>query len=239
MPKYLKTSFILTVVLLLIVGLTSDTLAREDYFNPAIGEALVSSVGAEQAALSEDGGLSLVASDGKILTGWPLSVDNNFLTGSPLLVDMNGDGVSEVVTIGRDVNNIYTIFVYNGLKKLLASISLGVETIYYDPVALPLKNQTVREILVPTQSGKILQVHLNGGVLTSAVLLNLSKPLAINVNKSGTELVIVYPGSKSVDIYSIDGTKITLLKKITLSSGYRLNLNSLFAILYKTDLCSP
>ena len=234
MPKYLKTSFILTVVLLLIVGLTSDTLAREDYFNPAIGEALVSSVGAEQAALSEDGGLSLVASDGKILTGWPLSVDNNFLTGSPLLVDMNGDGVSEVVTIGRDVNNIYTIFVYNGSKKLLASISLGVETIYYDPVALPLKNQTVRDILVPSQSGKILQVHLNGGVLTSAVLLNLSKPLAINVNKNGTELAIVYPGSKSVDIYSIDGTKITLLKKITLSSEiiFPLSYDAAESILY-------
>lgn len=218
MFKALRISVFSIIAIILVIGFSTTAQAREDYFSPAIGEALVSSVGAERAMLSDDGGLTLVGGDGKILPGWPLNVDNIFLVTSPLLVDMNGDGVGEIVSVGRDVNNVYTVFVYNGSKKLLASVSLGAETVYYDAVVLPLKNQAVRDVLVSTQSGKILQIHLNGSLLTTTVILNLAKPLAINVNNSGTELVIVYPGSKSTDIYSVDGAKFTLSKKITLTS---------------------
>ena len=215
--KYLKIPLISTVALVFSLSMAVNVQARDDYFKPAIGEALISSVGVERAMLSEDGSLVLIGGDGKMLPLWPLSIDNIILIGSPLLADMNGDGVAEVVTFGRDTNNIFTLFVYDGNKKLVASISFGTEILYYDAVSLPLKNQTVKDILVSTQSGKILQIHLKGSQLISSVLLNVSKPAVITVNSSGTELLVAYPSVKTMDIYTIDGTKITLSKKIILS----------------------
>lgn len=227
---FLATSITTLFVLLSV----SNVQAREDYFQPAIGEVLISSVGSEQAMLSEDGSLVVVGADGKILSGWPLSIDNTILVGSPVLADMNGDGVAEVVSFGRDANNVYTVFVYDGNKKLVASLNLGSENVYYDAVALPLKNQMVRDVLVSTQSGKLLQIHLSGSQLSSIVLLNVAKPAVVTANNSGTELIITYPGTKSVDIYGLDGAKITLSKKITVNSEiiFPLTYNSSGAIIY-------
>lgn len=229
MSKKIHSLFFLIFTLVFIFGLIINARAREDYFRPAIGEALINSVGSEQAVLSEDGSLSLMSGDGKILPGWPLNVDNVMLVGSPLLIDMNGDGVSEVVVFGRDVNNIYTLFVYDGAKKLLASTVLGSESYYYDTVALPLKNQLVRDLLISAQSGKVLKIHLNGSQLTSIILLDVSKPVAVAVNNNGTELVLAYPDNKVLDIYAWDGAKIILTKKITLNSEI------IYPVSYNTD----
>lgn len=220
------------VMVVLLAGNTVS--AREDFYKPAVGEVMINSIGSEQTMLTEDGGLVLMGADGKILSGWPLSINGVVLVGSPVLTDMNGDGTAEIITFGRDANNVYTVFVYDGNKNLLASLNLGAENVYYDAVSLPLKNKMIRDVLISTHGGKILQIHLSGGQLTSTTLLSLVAPAVITVNSTGSQLLVAYPTSKFLEIYNFDGLKATLSKKISLSSEivFPLSYNSLETTMY-------
>ncbi|MFA4831299.1 MAG: hypothetical protein WC618_03970, partial [Patescibacteria group bacterium] len=193
--------------------------AREGYFQPASGEVIAASPGQEKATANEEGGVSLFASDGTLVGGYPLFVANQVAASSPVIADVTGDTAGEIAFISRDSAGARYLRVYDGQKNELASVSLGNSDIFCDPVAFAL-NSGKKGIVIATDSGLVSVYEYQAGVLDEVKIVELeeSEPVCAAPSYQANELIINYPTFNKIDVKVYNRGDWTLGRQLTISS---------------------
>src|SRR3989339_1853144 len=95
-----KSKFSLVIVLLSVAAfLPFAAQAREDRFVSAVGEISSAVAGMERAVATAEGGLGAYSAQGKLLSGFPVFVDNQVFVTSPLLANIMGDEQNEILAV--------------------------------------------------------------------------------------------------------------------------------------------
>lgn len=197
--------------------LTGSAVAREDYNRPASGDVVSALVGKENAVTTAGGMLNLFGENGKMVSGYPLSVEGEVFSSSPLLSDITGSSLKEIVMISRNGAGKYFLKAFDGGKNLLASIELG-EAVYYDPVEMRVANLSKKDILVVGLSGKIYAYRFNNNSFSSEMILDVGKAAGVAVHSSGQELIVNFSQENSLVVYSKQSGNWSLAKTISLSN---------------------
>ena len=216
-PSCAKKCLSSVALIVVLFGFASLVDAREQNFSPATGDILAKQ-GFERAITTEEGGVVLLYADGSKAKDFPLFVDGQVVASSPLLVDVVGDAYAELVFVTRKSSGAYSLFVYDGTKKLVGSTDLGSDLIYYDPVSVLVGDKS--DIIVANTKGVLTKVHVEVGGLTKATLKNAGAPVGITAKKDGKEILLTYPEKNKLEMYGFDGKKLSLKKSITTDSPY-------------------
>lgn len=180
--------------------------AAPTYIAPAIGEISATNAGKERVVL-DNGRLVALTAKGKLLPGFPVSQNGYYFYSAPVLSDMDGNGVKEIGIIGNQgAAGNDTLFVFNGAGTLLYSARIGTDTaqesVFYDPISLPISSGLTEKILVSTKQGHVYEFEPESGVLIKKTAITLTGPGHISVNKTGTELYVGLPSSAQLLVYT-------------------------------------
>lgn len=211
---FLHTTKILVALLALVIFVT-PVFSREQNFSPATGDVL-SQAGFERAVTTEEGGVILLYADGSKVNGFPVFADAQVVASSPLLADVIGDSFEELIFVTRKGDGTYYLFVYDGSAKLIGSISLGSDLIYYDPISVLIDGKS--DIIVANTKGLLTQIHLSAGGLSKSVIKDFGIPVGITSKIDGKEIVLTYPEKNTIEVYSFDGKNIKLGKSVLTDS---------------------
>ncbi|MFH1947118.1 MAG: LamG domain-containing protein [Candidatus Magasanikbacteria bacterium] len=211
-------------------------LAKEDNFKLAVGEINLSSQGAESASITSDGGLMVYGSgENTIISGFPQYVANSVFITSPVLVDIDADGDKDIVVVARDINDLYSIYIYDSLGSVYYELDLGTEKIYYDPVKISSDSEFIESFALITESGKVYKYELSSGVLNSELIIDVGVTAGISASKTGDRLYITKLDLDAIEVYNLLDGNWQWEKEITMPESiiYPLtetNDGDLFAI---------
>ena len=192
------------VIMLCFAFIPARTSAVGSVLRPALGNVTNASVGAERVVVTTDGGLSVFSSDGKLLPGFPVFADDIILTHSPVLADVNGDGLQEIVSFGRESGNDEGLIIFDGNGVLLGtSFFLGSGYTVGEPVVMHPRTGLKDDVVVSFQSGEIFGYHFEDvSSISKYPLATLQAPAHITASLSGNRL---YAVGTDQDIFSIFG----------------------------------
>jgi hypothetical protein len=202
--------------ILLTVALTAPAKAAERNFRPAIGDVRSDLAGPERIVTTPEGGINVYTNTGKLASNYPLYI-NGVVVSSPVLADIDATGEKEIVFVGRDSSGNYTLYAYRGDKTLLASISLGTATVYYDPVVI-LNSSGKDDIILTTTQGQVLLFHYNSGAWQQSSVATVGQMAGVAVYSAGQEITINYPNQAKLDVYAKVGASWIKQKTIILTN---------------------
>jgi hypothetical protein len=209
---------LLSITLCLFLFRADQVQAREFGFQPLLFD-IADTPGFERIMTAEDGSLQVFSSEGNMVNGFPIRLENAVFISSPLAADVDADGTTDIVVLSRNAVGEFFVHAYRGTGQLIGNSPAQNAEVYYDPALLRLPNGA-DDVLVVTTTGTVLQFHFSGQAFTSQVIFSLNTPSAISTKSDGSEIFVSFPGRNSVDVYRMSNNVWARNRSLVVASAW-------------------
>ncbi len=199
MRKLKKYFLTLSVLCIGVLAFSTASLAHDDFFKPAVGEFDVATPGFERVVVSQEGSVEAFSYEGNLLSNFPVWLDGFVPVSSPVIGNVVGDGASNVMVVARNDQNVFKFFAINAQGQTVAQADLFGE-IYFDPIIVPQNNAQHDDILVVSITGAVQRIRFENNQLTVTTIFQLGA--AAGLSSVGTDVVVNYPESNTLEIYN-------------------------------------